>query len=169
MDRYLWCFKAQGRISLFMPLFSLRQLVWFHWEIRASSHSKVWFYGFSPLMEAAVQVCLRISPSHSRLENSGPIGWYLCSVVWNADATQKELKCSPFPVPLIPHSSSAPTAREGQRRTGKLEARWRTRSWSTGQGDYHKSASGSFCCSFASLPFRTSILLLSSLCQNIQR
>lgn len=58
---------------------------------------------------------------------------------------------------------------------GKVEeelgagGRWRIRSWSTGPGEHHSSAPGSFCCSFASLPFRTSILLLCSLCQNIHR
>lgn len=68
----------------------------------------------------------------------------LLAEVWNAVAAQEELKCSPFPVPPAPQASSAPTAREDGRRTGSWGARWKTRSWSTGQGDPHDGAPGSW-------------------------
>lgn len=119
------------------------------------------------------QASIRIPPSQSRLENLDLQG--VNSAQWSAGRALKcccssqGIKCSPFPVPPMPNASSAPTARKGGRKTGKLGARWGTRSCSTEQGDHNNCTPGSFCCSCASFPFRTSILLLSSPCQNSHR
>lgn len=166
---------------------SISQLSWLHQEIRASSHAKE---DYNPLVEPAVQGSPGTSLFHFRLENSGPTQQF-CFAQYFAG---RGLKCCSSSegrgVQPTPSPSNCHATRE---KLSHCKARWK-KQWEAGGTGRTSGTEGKtgcsrqagtwceitiadttiaqaafFCSYFASYIFKTSVLLPSSLCQNIHR